>query len=88
MRSGRPYPNAIANAPELLNENVFFYIAFDHLSSCRNYEYGPIPYTAIEDYCNRYCTDAEQAERLLEVVNQVDVWLRDKIITKLKKENK
>ena len=88
LRSGRPYPKAIASAPVLADEYVFYYIAFDQLSSCRNYEYGPIPYTAIREYCLTYCTNSEQTERLIEVISQVDIWLRNKIITKMKKESK
>lgn len=71
------------NAPELLLEDTFYYRAYIELDTCRNYELGPIPYSAISQYKNDYDIDDEQFEGLLVIIRKVDNWQLEEIGKKL-----
>jgi hypothetical protein len=79
LKSGRPYPKKIRDAPDLEPDNAFYYFAFSHLDTCRSFELGPIPYTVIRDYAFEYELDEEQIERFFDIIAQVDLWLREEI---------
>lgn len=55
IEGGYPIPED-AIAPELPDECLFAYAAFNELMSTRaiGMDYGPIPWTAINDYAHRY----------------------------------
>ena len=63
MRLNRPYPRAIAEAPELIDGLEFYYWAFRDLATCRNSE-GDVPWTVIEEYADKSELDEEQRELL------------------------
>lgn len=56
---GRPLPPEFENAPELLPGLEMYFEAFANLTTCRpialgmSFVEGPIPWTAINDYCIR-----------------------------------
>lgn len=52
----QPIPETIAKAPTLYEGLDLYYDAFTELTSCRQIgnAQGPIPWTAINDYCLRY----------------------------------
>jgi hypothetical protein len=77
LSAGRPLPKAIAEAPGLEQGNEFFYNAFVSLNTCRLTDYGGIPWTAVEQYAQRYCIDEEQADLLHGVIKEVDQWFLD-----------
>lgn len=69
----KPYPKVIADAPELLVGLELFYEAFYDLTSCRGgMGDGPIPWTAIEEYCNQTGIYDEQRERMHEYMRGMD----------------
>lgn len=86
LAAGKPYPKAIANAPQLEDGNEFFCTAFLVLGTCRAYELGPIPYTVIRDYGRDLELDEEQLERLIGVITQTDQWLRGEIGAEIQKD--
>lgn len=65
------------NRPFVDEWNRFYYNAFAHLNSCRNYEGGFIPYTSFMQYCAFMEVDDDQAEALSYVVSVVDAWYLD-----------
>jgi hypothetical protein len=75
------------SAPELDVGNAFYYVAFNDLASCRLFENGMIPWTAIKEYADE-CQIADIDERgmLFEVMRSVDVWYMDKKAAKIKRE--
>jgi hypothetical protein len=88
IRENLPYPQAIANAPELEFGNAFYYVAFNDLASCRLFENGMIPWTAIQSYANENDIHGDQREMLFEVMREMDSWYMDRQAAKVKKENK
>lgn len=70
QRLRMPVPDAIANAPELDFGNDFYFSAYLELSSCRTD--GPIPWTAIADYCRAFDLCDDEVEDLMRVVRLVD----------------
>lgn len=70
-RDNLPVPAAIANAPELEFGANLFLNAFVELSSCRSQD-GPIPWTAMIDYCTVNELDAELRDELMYIVRSVD----------------
>lgn len=54
MQAGNELPVKIQNAPPLQSGLALYYEAFNDLSSCRaiGMAEGPIPWTAINDYCD------------------------------------
>ncbi len=71
------YPAAVKNAPILLEEENFYYLAFADLHTCRLYEGGPIPWTAIDIYGAKYFPEADGAEVFEAVIKRIDGWLID-----------
>jgi hypothetical protein len=74
IRGRMPFPDAIANAPELAPGLNLFYLAFLDLTSCRTlgYSQGPIPWLAIHYYCEAHGIEGEQREDLFYHVAQLD----------------
>lgn len=69
--------------------NAFFYVAFNDLASCRLFENGHIPWTALRDYANEYqVTEADQRDILFEVIRAMDVWYLDRMASKAAKDGK
>lgn len=76
LRTGRPYPQSIQNAPELrLGLNLFMQ-AFTDLDSSRmmSMQVGRIPWATIYDYCERIGVSGEQREDVIFQVQAMDVW--------------
>lgn len=82
MRNRLPIPEKIANAPELLPGLELYFEGFKALTSCRNAAYmseGPIPWTAMRDYCTEYGFDGEQREYFYHLIAVMDlVYLKHK----------
>jgi len=76
LRDGRAYPKVIADAPALLPEEVFYYNAYQDLGTCRLYEGGYIPWTAVKEFALFYDLEEERFETLLRVCNLVDDGLK------------
>lgn len=74
VRGRLPYPDAIANAPELHPGLNLFYTAFLDLTSCRTlgYSQGPIPWLAIHHYCEANEIEGEQREDMFYHVAHLD----------------
>ncbi len=70
IRAGRPYPDAIANAPSLEPHEVFYFNAYQELSTCRQTELGLIPWTAIREYAHEYGTSIDD---LVTIILLIDV---------------
>jgi hypothetical protein len=62
-RAGSPLPESIQNAPELRLGLGIFFSGFLDLSNCRSSGMveGPIPWTAIQAYCDWMGLDDETA---------------------------
>jgi hypothetical protein len=68
-------PAFIRDAPELLPGLQFFYDAFKALTTCRGSAYsseGPIPWTAMRDYCVEYDVDLDDREYLYAIISHMD----------------
>ena len=64
-RMGREIPAAIQNKPWLMPGLELFYVAFRDLHTCRGgMGDGPIPWTAIEQYCDALVVEGDQRRRL------------------------
>lgn len=74
VRTRQPYPDTIANAPELMPGLSLFYIAFLDLTSCRSlgYSQGPIPWLAIHHYCEAHEIEGEQKEDVFYHIARLD----------------
>lgn len=57
IRAGKPYPDRVKNAPVLEPEEVFYFNAYQELSTTRRFEGGYIPWDAIHDYAQVYEMD-------------------------------
>lgn len=68
--------------------NALFYVAFNDLASCRLFENGMIPWTAIQAYANENDIHGEQRELLFEIIREVDAWYMDRLAAKAAKEGK
>lgn len=86
IRGRQPFPNAIANAPELQLGLYLFYIAFLDLTSCRTlgYAQGPIPWLAIHHYCEAHEIEGEQREDVFYHVAHLDKAYLDWSAAKMK----
>lgn len=76
-RRGDPPPDAMANAPELRDDLVIFWRAYDELSTCRGYAGmsgvpTPIPWTAIDRYAIRHGIHTDLFDDLVEIVRAMD----------------
>src|SRR5690606_6990813 len=74
IRSRRPIPDRIANAPSLQPGLALFYLAFQDLSSERQVgqALGAIPWRAIDQYCIRYEIDGEQYDDMHYHISRLD----------------
>ena len=73
-REGLPLPDAIKNAPSLWPGLSLFYIAFMDLTTCRamgNIE-GPIPWLAVNAYCDAKGIRGDQRADMLYHVGSLD----------------
>lgn len=86
VRARQPYPDAIANAPEMGPGLNLFYIAFLDLTSCRTlgYSQGPIPWLAIHHYCEAHEIEGEQREDVFYHVARLDKAYLDHTAEKMK----
>lgn len=57
------------------------------LGSCRNYEGGEIPWTAIKQYADEYDFDEDQRVIIFEVIRNVDMWFLKQIQDRADKKN-
>lgn len=74
-RQGTPLPERVANAPELWPGLELFLQAFMELTSCRGLGYGaigPIPWIALQTYCDVHDLRGEQREDLFYFVQRMD----------------
>lgn len=55
-------------------QTELYYFAYVDLGSCRNYEGGEIPWTAIKEYADEYDLDEDQRVILYSVIRDVDMW--------------
>lgn len=74
-RHGRPLPKAIQEAPELWSGLELYFNAWVDLDSCRaiGMVAGPIPWTAVEDYCKALGLDQEQRSRMHRLIRAMDI---------------
>jgi len=74
LKDNRAFPEKIQNAPDILLGLNLFYSAFIDLDSCRHsgYEDGPIPWTAIADYCAHKGITGETADDMFFHVRSLD----------------
>lgn len=68
---GHSLPSAIANAPELEEDNEWLYEAWIDLSTCRNGS-GPIPWTAVKMYADELQYNDIQREALFHCLRHLD----------------
>lgn len=64
-----------------------YYFAFVDLGSCRFYEGGEIPWTAIRDYAEEYELDEDQRVILYNVIRSVDIWFLKELHERAEKDN-
>jgi len=74
LRSGRPVPDRIANAPELKPGLLLYMQAFFDLDSERSHAFGPtpIPWTSIYQYTKAFELDPEQTEDMFYFIKAMD----------------
>lgn len=63
LRYDRPYPDPIANAPELAMGLEMFFVGYQDLTTCRDFN-GNIPWMSIETYGEKKGWDVDQIEML------------------------
>jgi len=75
VKSGLPLPEKIANAPSLLPGLEIYYIGFMDLIASRQMgmSAGPIWWTTIQEYCDRYSLDEDQTEAMHSHVRDMDL---------------
>lgn len=73
IRMNRELPSAIADKPALMPGLELFYVSFIDLTTCRGgMGDGPIPWTAIEQYCDAIDVIGGQRARLHACVRAMD----------------
>lgn len=74
LRENRPFPSKIADAPELRMGLIFIYEAFQELTSCRflGMAEGPIPWTAVNTYCDVYGVDFDHKQDFFYLIRALD----------------
>ncbi|MCP4897720.1 MAG: hypothetical protein GY906_12170 [bacterium] len=74
LRSRKPFPEKIANAPALALGLDLYWDAFQDLNTCRTSGFGagPIPWSVILDYSRKYEFDEEQEEDLFYFIRVMD----------------
>jgi hypothetical protein len=73
-RQNLPLPDKIANAPVLEIGLDLYYTAFLELMTCRSvgFSAGPIPWLAINEYCNAHEIYGEQKDDVIFHVHALD----------------
>lgn len=74
--AGLPVPVTIAESPKVTGGQLFYYEAFNDLHTTRScgFDIGPIPWTAISEYANRYqLYDEDEFSLFKNVIREVDV---------------
>lgn len=74
MKDGLPLPQKIQNAPDLQTGLAIYFDAFMDLNTCRpmGLEPGPIPWLAINQYCDTLEVDKEQREDMHYFIREMD----------------
>jgi len=74
LREGLPFPDKIANAPELLPGLELYYLAFMELTDSRQIGMGlgAIPWKVVHDYCEAYGLSDEQTEEMHHHMKEMD----------------
>ncbi len=91
MRSGAPIPERIKNAPELNAGLELYLLAFMELTSCRGLGYGaigPVPWIAIDRYCEVHGIVGESREDVFYHVQRLDKVYMDWQTAKAKADSK
>jgi len=83
VRFNKPIPKKFQNSPRLEPSERLYYIAYNDLTTCRNFELGPIPLDKILFYCDNYNFDDEQTDIAIEVIRRVDVHIIGEEMKKL-----
>jgi len=75
QKQRRKIPASILNKPQLRDGLQMFYRAFMELSSCRQIGMaeGPIPWTAIQLWCNEGCLLGTQRDSVFYHVRRMDL---------------
>jgi hypothetical protein len=66
---------------------MIYMFAYLDLGSCRNYEGGEIPWTAMKAYADEYEFDEDQRVILYNVIREVDIWFLKEVQAKADKKN-
>ena len=74
VRNRAPLPDAIANAPQLLIGLELFYGGFMDLIGSRmlGFSEGPIPWSAVGDYCDELGIEGDQREDFFYHIQRLD----------------
>lgn len=74
MRTRAPLPDAIANAPELLEGLQLYYSAFMDLTTCRSMGFGegPISWLSVSEYCQAHEITGDQRDELFYHIREMD----------------
>lgn len=90
LADGIELPEHLANAPTLSIGLGLYYNAFQDLSTCRSIgmSLGPIPWTAMNDYCHTYEIGGIQREQLFMYVESMDNTYREFVEKKNEKKGK
>jgi hypothetical protein len=74
LREGLPFPEKIANAPELIAGLELYYLGFIELSDSRQIgmAIGPISWQTVRDYCQSISLCEEQTEAMHHHIKEMD----------------
>lgn len=89
IESGNELPK-FSQAPELSFFETDFWNAYRQLNTCRN-NGGPIPWTAINEYCRRFEIVDDDYDEFVSIIGQIDEahinFMNDKINKEAAKKN-
>ena len=71
-KRGGKYPDWFLNEPAPSHNEHLFLDGFGFLSTCRRVESGPIPWDAIQEYCDRTGIVGDSAKLYTEVIMRLD----------------
>lgn len=88
-RNNMPIPDSILDAPEMFAGDELYLTGYLELNTCRSIGMaeGPIPWTAIREYCFVHDITGELLEDFMYVIKFVDVELRNYQAEKQKQES-
>lgn len=72
---GRSLAPHLANPPKLNLATTFYLEVYNLLGTCRAIGFGgagPIPYTAISQYCKDHSIEGDEMQMLIQVVMRLD----------------